>query len=152
MQVAIVVVPGEHETALAQAVQQTPAGIQRGQQDVAQLPRRLHQPGQLLDPHPEHRGPLHGHPGEEGPLPHQHAQLAHEVAFLDHEDDAVVPAVEKQDATGEDEVQVVGVTGVPQQLAGLGVKHLTGRPQQLQGGLAEHRERNVVDTVLPWDE
>ncbi len=47
----------------------------------------------------------------------------------------------KQDATGEDEVQVVGVTGVPQELAGLGVQHLTGRPQQLQGGLAEHRPR-----------
>ena len=32
---------------------------------------------------------------------------------------------------GEDEVQVVGVTGVPQQLAGLGMQHLTGRPQQV---------------------
>ena len=38
------VVPGQHQTALAQALQQTSAGVQRGQQDVAQLPRRLHQP------------------------------------------------------------------------------------------------------------
>ena len=130
MQVAAVV-SGEHETALPHSRQQTPPGVERGEQDIAQLPRDLHEPAQLLDPHPKHRGLLHGHTREEGPLPHQHAQLADEVALLDDKDHPVVPAVQEKHAAGEDEVQVVGVTGVPQQLAGLGMQHLTGRPQQV---------------------
>ena len=55
------------------------------------------------------------------------------IAFLDHEDHPVIPAIDKKDAARENEVEVVGVTGVPQQLAGLGMQHLTGRPQQVEG-------------------
>jgi hypothetical protein len=66
VQVAVVV-SGEHETAFPHSLQQTPPGVERGEQDIAQLPRDLHEPAQLLDPHPEHRGLLHGHTREEGP-------------------------------------------------------------------------------------
>ena len=63
--------------------------------------------------------------------------------------DPVVPAVEEEDAAGEDEIQVVGVTGVPEQLAGLGLQHVAGRPKQLQGVLAEHRPGQGIDAVAP---
>jgi hypothetical protein len=79
---------------------------------------------------------------------HQHAQLADEVACFDHEDDAVVPAVEEKDAAREDEVQVIRVTGVPQQLAGLRVQDLTGRLQHVQCLLAEHRPGQGLNTVV----
>ena len=134
MQVAVVVA-GEHEAALPDPRQHPPPGVEGGEQDVAELPRDLHEPAQLGDPHPQHRGARHRDTGQEGPLSHQHAQLADEVALLDDEDDPVVPTVHEQYAAGEDEVEVVGVTGVPQQLARLGMEHLTGRPQQVQGVL-----------------
>ena len=51
VQVAVVV-PGEHETALAQPRQQTAPGVQRGEQDVAQLPRDLHELAQVVDAYP----------------------------------------------------------------------------------------------------
>jgi hypothetical protein len=82
-------------------------------------------------------------------MPHQHAQLADEVAFPDDKDHPVVPAVQQKHAAGEDKVQVVGITGVPQQLARLGMQHLTGRPQQVQSVLAEHRPGQRIDIVVP---
>ena len=144
-----VVVSREHQTALPDPRQQTAPGVQRGEQDVAELSGDLHELAELLDPDPEQLSALHGHAGKERPLPHQHAELTDEVAFLDHEDDAVVAAVEEKDSAREDEGQVVGVTSVPQQLAGLGMQHLAGRPQQVQDVLAEHRPGQTVDIVLP---
>jgi hypothetical protein len=49
-------------------------------------------------------------------------------------------------------VQVVGLTGVPQQIAGLGMQHLAGRPQQVHRALAEHRKGQRIDIVLRRDE
>jgi hypothetical protein len=49
--------------------------------------------------------------------------------MVDHEDNPAVPAVHQEHATGQHEVQIGGITGVPQQLVRLGVQHLTGRPQ-----------------------
>ena len=130
MQVAVVI-PGQHQTALTGALQQGPSGVERLQGDVAQLSRDLHEPAEVRHPHAEQFGPLRGDTGQEGPLTHQHAQLAHEVARFDHEDDAIVATVDEQDTAGQDEVQVVGVAGLPQHLTGLGPQHLTGRPKQL---------------------
>ena len=79
---------------------------------MAELFRDLHEPVQLVDGHAEHRGLLHRHAREEGPLSHQHAQFADEVALLDDEHHPVVPAVDEQYAAGEDEVQVIRVAGV----------------------------------------
>jgi hypothetical protein len=88
--------------------------------------------------HAQQGGALHGDTGEEGALSHQHAQLADEVALLDHEDDSVVAAVDEKDAAGQYQIQVVRVTGIPQDLARIRVKHLPGRPQQRQHVLAEY--------------
>jgi hypothetical protein len=124
VQVSVPVVPCQHQPALAEPPQQPPPGVQGGEQDVAQLARDLHQAAELRDPHPQQGGARHGDTGQEGPLAHQHPQLADEVALLDDEDDPVVPAVDELDPAAEDEVEVVGVPGVPQQLARLGMQHL----------------------------
>jgi hypothetical protein len=104
----------------------TIASTLNSKQHIAELSRDLHELAEFLDPDPEQLRSRHGHTGKERPLAHQHAQLTDEVALFDHEDDAVVPAVEEQDSAGEDEGLVVGVPGVPQRLAGLGAQHLAG--------------------------
>ena len=49
------------------------------------------EPAQLLGIHPQQRGLRHRDAGEEGRLPHQHAQFADEVAGLYDDDGPVVP-------------------------------------------------------------
>jgi hypothetical protein len=56
--------------------------------------------------------------------------------YTNDEDHPVIPTIDKKDA-GKNDVQVVGLSGIPQQLAGLGMQHLTGRPQQIQGVLTD---------------
>jgi hypothetical protein len=148
MQVAAVV-SGEDEAALAQLRQYAPPGVERGEQDITQLPRDLHQRAKVLDPDPQQLGPVHGNTGQERPLSHQHPQLADEVAFFDHEHDAVVATVEEEHPSGEDEVEIVWITGVPELLAGLGAQHAADRPQHVQGVLGEHRPRRGLGAVPP---
>ncbi len=69
--------------------------------------------------------------------------------FLDDEHHPVIPAIDKKHAASENQVQVIRVTGIPQQLAGLGMQHFTGRSQQVQGVLAEHRPSRPVGIAPP---
>jgi hypothetical protein len=85
---------------------------------------------QVGDAHAQQRGVRHGDPGEEGRLPHQHAELADEVAGFHHEPDPAAPPVHERDPAGEDEVEVVRVARIPQQLAGPGSEHIADRLQQ----------------------
>ena len=122
-----IVVAGEDQAALSQAGQQTSPRIQRREHHVAQHRRGRHEPLQVRDADPEQRGAGHGDTGEEGRLPHQHAELGDEIAGLDHEADPVVAPVHEADPAREDEVEVVHVARVPQPLAGLGPDHLADR-------------------------
>ena len=142
-----IVVAGEDQAALAQTGEQAPPRVERGEQHVTQLRGGRHQPAQVRDAHAQERGAGHGDAGEEGRLPHEHAELADEVAGLDHEADPVVSAVDETDSALEDEVEVVGVARVPQQLTGLGPDHLADRLQHQPGALVVAQRVGGADPV-----
>ena len=85
---------------------------------------------QVRHAHSQERRVGHGDAGEEGRLSHQHAELADEVAGLDHEPDPATSPVDETDSAGEDEVEVVGVACIPQRLAGRGPEDIADRLQQ----------------------
>ena len=142
-----VVVAGEDQAALSQTGQQTPPGVEGGEQHVAQLRRGRDEPAQVRDAHAQERGVGHRDAGEEGRLSHQHAELADEVAGLDHEPDPVASPVDETDSAREDEVEVVGVARIPQHLAGLGPDHVADRLQQPPALLVELRPRLDLDLI-----
>ena len=91
-----VVVAGQHQAALAPAAQHASARIEGREQHVTQFCGGRHEPAQVFDSHSQERAVGQGNAGEEGRLPHQHAELADEVAGFDDDYDPVVSSVHEQ--------------------------------------------------------
>ena len=142
-----IVVAGEDQATLSPAAQHAPPRVEGGEHHVAQLRGGRHEPSQVRDGHPQQRGVRHGDAGEERRLPHQHAELADEVAGFDHEPDPATSSVHETDPAGEDEVEVVCVARIPQRLTGLGSDHLADRLQQRPALVIELGPRLDLDLI-----